>query len=686
MAAKFVIPSYFTAIDKMTKPMQQMARSVSAFSATATQNVTSFSRRAVVGMNNWIGVSESGIARQERMFRRFTPVLSEASKNMLSYAKAAAVAGGATALVAFSASQVRAFESAVASFRTIVSDLSDQEFVKFRAGIMDVAKTTRTSSVDVVQSFEKIAGLNASFAETAEGLSAVSKAAIIMSRASGDTLESSAESLVGIMNQFSLTADQADRTINVLAAGQAVGAASITQTAEAFKNFGSVAAGANITLEQSVGLIQTLGQFSVFGAEAGTKLRGAILKLQKAGLGYKSGQFQINDALVEANQRIERLGSAKAKDAALNKMFGAENISTGRILLANVELFKQFTEGVSGTSEAHKAASINSDTLNNRLKELGAAWTNIITGSDGAGQSLSYAKRVIVLLTDNLETIVNVGARVLTFFIAWKALILLSKAALVAYNVVMGVAIALQGKSAFAVMGNVVAYKAYRAAVLVATAAQWAWNVAMNANPIGILITLIGGLILLTIAAAKNWDKWGESLAFWLGPFGMIISLVQSFRRNWELIEKAFKEGGIVSGLKMIGKTILDAVLSPIQRVLELLSKLPKSLGGGIAADAAKSLESFRRGMGVDMTRENERYRQANPGVYSPAIRQAQVISASAIHGLPALDRRNAEQQVSRTETIDHSRISIDVNDPNRRTTVRSDNPAIPINVTPTFG
>lgn len=51
------------------------------------------------------------------------------------------------------------------------------------------------------------------------------------------------------------------------------------------------------------------------------------------------------------------------------------------------------------------------------------------------------------------------------------------------------------------------AIKAYEAAAVVATVAQWAWNVAMNANPIGLLITAAGLLIAGIILIATHWDE-----------------------------------------------------------------------------------------------------------------------------------------------------------------------------------
>ncbi len=312
------------------------------------------------------------------------------------------------------------FENNLASFRTIVSDLSDNEFSKFESAIKSVANSTKASSIDVAQSFENIAGLNAAFAETAEGLSAVSEAAITLSRASGDELGTTTESLVGIMNQFSMAATEADKTINVLAAGQAVGAAGITQLAESFKNVGSVASSSNVSLEQSVGLLEVLGKYNLMGAEAGTKLRGVILQLQKANIGYASGQFDINDALAEYNEKASKLTTEAEKNALAVKTFGAENITAGKILTSNIELINEFTQGVTGTTEAQKAASIQSQTLSAIWQELKNSLVNIVTSSGEAGSAMNGLKTVLKFLADNMETIVKVGGKLIMFWITYR--------------------------------------------------------------------------------------------------------------------------------------------------------------------------------------------------------------------------------------------------------------------------
>lgn len=629
-ATTFTIPSIFKAIDGISAPIKAMQKNMQSFANTA----------------------EAGIARSERLFNKLTPSIGGAAKQLLSFATTAAITAGIVSTVHFSTKSLMDYESAVQSFRTIVGG-SDDTFKKYQDRINQVAKDTKKSSVDVAASFENIAGLNAKFAETAESIGAVSEAAILLSKASRDDLAVSAQNLVGIMNQFSLEANQANRTINVLAAGAAVGASSITKTSEAFVNFGSVASGANISLEKSVALVQVLGKFSLFGAEAGTKLRGSILKLQQAGIGYASGQFDINNALAEARAKIDKLSTAKQKDAAILKMFGAENISTGKILLNNIQLFDEYTKGVTGTNAVQAAAALNSSTLAVKLDELKNRWVNIITSSDGATSSLNTAKNVIGFLTDNMDTIVSIGSKILIFFAGWKALLIVSKAVMIGYNVALGVMGALSGSASVAIGANTVALGAYKVVLALVTAAQWALNVAMTANPIGLIIVAVAALIALVVVVIKKWDEWGAALSIFMGPLGVIISMVQSFRRNWDMITQAFNEGGILAGLKAIGVTLLDAVLMPLQQLLKIVAQVT---GADWANNAMKSIEQFRKDLGVD--------------VNTPAVNPEQA------------------RQESLRETINTQRqnVAIDINDKTGRAQMTNDNPLIPITLTSTMG
>lgn len=638
----FVIPTIYTAVDRFTTVINRMGISAQGFANTA----------------------QLGVSRLERGYRKLTPVLGEAQKTLLQNFKAVAVAGALIGGITFSVSSLKDYETAVQSFRTIVSEATDNEFSAYQAKIIEVAKDTKKSSIETAQAFEKIAGLNAKFAETADGIGAVSRAAIILSKASREDLGASAESLVGIMNQFSFEADQADRTINVLAAGAAVGAASISQTSEAFVNFGAIASSANISIEQSVGLIQTLGKFSVFGSEAGNKLKGSILRIQKAGIGYKSGLFNINDALEEAKSNTDKLSTAKEKDRYLTKLFQAENISTGRILLANIDTYKEFTKGVTGTNQAQIAAEINSKTLTIRLDELKNAWINMLTGSDKATSGLDTASKAVSFVTDNLDTIVSIGSKILLFFAAWKALIIVSNIALGAYNIILGVTGAVSGVASVAIGQSAIALGAYNVVTWLATTATGSFAVALGIAGIPIWaigLAIIALIALVTVMVAK-WNTWGAAFSVILGPLGLVISLIQSFRRNWEMISEAFSNGGILAGFKAIGATLLDAILMPLQQVFKLLSNIPGI--GKFAQKAVDGIEQFRKQIGVNVTTDESGQPIKNELVNPEASRQ---------------------ESLKQTINTQKQNVAIDIKDQTGRASVKSDNNFIPISLSSTM-
>lgn len=586
-AAAFKIPTIYSLVDKFTGPARKISTSAHAVASSI----------------------ETGVARGERLFRKFTPVLSEASKQFLSFASTAAIAAAIIGGITFSVQAIKNYEVAVQSFRTIVSDLNDKQFAAYERKVREVALATKKSSIDVVKAFEMIAGLNAEFAKTPAAIGEVTESAIILAKASRDDLGKSASNLTGILNQFELQADASKRVINALAAGQAVGASSITQTADAFTVFGAVAKTANLTLEESIGLVEVLASKQIQGAEAGTALRGSILALQKAGLGYRSGVFKTRDALVEFNERLNKLTTAKRKDAYMEKVFGVINRTSGTILSQNIDLYDKFTKGVTGTSEAFKAAEINSNSLTNRLEEMRAKWVTLITTSDTTNTKLNKVKSTVVFLTDNMETLISVGFNILVFFAAWKAALLAGRIALGAYNIALGITGALSGVASVAIGKSSVALGAYKAIAWLATSAQWAWNAALTANPIGLTIAAIGVLIGFIVAVIVKWNEWGAAVSIFMGPLGMVISLVQSLRRNWDMITEAFTKGGIIAGIKAIGRTILDAIIMPVQQLAQILAKWT---GLEVFENAAKGAAIVRKALAVNTATDESGMRFRN--------------------------------------------------------------------------
>jgi hypothetical protein len=82
------------------------------------------------------------------------------------------------------------------------------------------------------------------------------------------------------------------------------------------------------------------------------------------------------------------------------------------------------------------------------------------------------------------------------------------------------------------------AVRAYRAAAVAATAVQWLFNVAMSANPIGLIVLGVGALIAAFVLAYKKVD-WFRDL----------------IKDTWKWIEKTWsKVGGFITGGGSDGK------------------------------------------------------------------------------------------------------------------------------------
>lgn len=144
--------------------------------------------------------------------------------------------------------------------------------------------------------------------------------------------------------------------------------------------------------------------------------------------------------------------------------------------------------------------------------------------------------------------------------------------------------------------------------------AQWLLNAAFS--PFGIFVALIA-------VAIANWDTFGSalltvgSLIFsvftkFLGPIGLVVALFKSLYDHWESIKKAFADGGILAGLKRIGIVLLDALLKPIQQLLELVAKIPGM--GAVASFGAAKIKELRGNLDLITPGENPK----NPVVNNP--------------------------------------------------------------------
>jgi TP901 family phage tail tape measure protein len=356
------------------------------------ENETNRFQRGVGGYKNQIGEMISGVANGTMTFAQFGKGIAGVGKAMLTFllSPAGLVIGVLAGLVLAGKALVKnsiEFGRAASSLSAITGATGkDLDFMKSKA--KEYARESSLTATEVLTAFEKIGSAAPQLLKDKEALTEVTKAAIILSESTGGKLllEDAAKATTAAMNQFNIPAAEAGRIINTLAAGSQAGSAEVQDLTASFKNVGAVASGAGMSLEQTVAALEVLGEKGLYAEEAGTKLRGSILRLQKAGIGYTSGVFNMKDALIEANQKMDSQATAVDKDKLAIKLFGAENIMAGKILLDNVDKYDQLTTAVTGTNTAYEMATVQTDNIANSNIRFGSAWQSLMLSiEDGNG-------------------------------------------------------------------------------------------------------------------------------------------------------------------------------------------------------------------------------------------------------------------------------------------------------------
>lgn len=133
--------------------------------------------------------------------------------------------------------------------------------------------------------------------------------------------------------------------------------------------------------------------------------------------------------------------------------------------------------------------------------------------------------------------------------------------------------------------------------------AMLAFNAVAAANPIGLIVVAVVGLIVLVKSAIDHFHSWGSTVLALMGPFGMIISFIVKLRENWDSVVDAFKSDGIIGALKRIGQVALDVLLEPVQKLLGWVGELT---GWDWAQNASGGVEALRRKMDL-ITPEEEK-------------------------------------------------------------------------------
>lgn len=318
------------------------------------------------------------------------------------------------------------FQQSLAGLQAITG-VSTEELQFYREQAQEIAKdkTLSTSLTETVNAFKLVGSAKPELLDSKEALAEVTKQAILLSKASGDTLESSVTSLTDTLNQYNLGADQAATVTNALAAGSKFGAAAVPQITDAITKFGVAASSSNINVFESIGAIETLAEKGLQGAEAGTSLRNVFNKLSATDILPKDATDRLAkagvdiDALSDKNltlqERIEALKPIQDDANALTAVFGAESKNAAQILIQNTDALADYTEKVQTQGVAQDQARINTETYQGAITRLKNSFDALLSGD---GDIVEFFTPIINFITDLIIAFDNAIDSIKPFFTA----------------------------------------------------------------------------------------------------------------------------------------------------------------------------------------------------------------------------------------------------------------------------
>ncbi len=402
----------------------------------------------------------------------------------------------------------------------VTAGLSNEELAKMSDQMLEIGKRNAAPLEEVPQAFNKIisAGLDANQALAA--LEPTLKAA----KAGFVDIETVASAGVNVMNS---SGRDINAVYDILFGTLQKGAASMGEIAAYLPTVVPVARNAGASLEETAGAFAFMTAQGQSASAAATLLNGAFNSLSNPKLlgNFKTMGVEIYDA--EGKMRpmsdiIENLAkqldglSDKEKAAKLSSLgLDQTSASAFAVMTQDVKKFKETLESVDNSDDALEHSLENSMTA---ADHWAIAMNNIKAFAIKAGEFLlPVITKVGKWAADITGGIIPAIKSVKDFIADWSP-------------VILGVAAAFLILNANTIAATV-SMAAHSVASGIAAAKQWILNIAMSANPIGIIIVAIGALIGWIVMLCRKYEGW---TSVWNFTKTLLVNSFWQFVDDWK--------------------------------------------------------------------------------------------------------------------------------------------------------
>lgn len=403
--------------------------------------------------------------------------------------------------------------------------------------------------------------LGPELAKTPDVLDGMASSVSILSKTMGGDTTAAADVITTAMNQYKVSlADpikaqaEMNSMMNIMAAGAKEGSSELPQLKDAIQNVGGDAESSGLKFQEMNSAIQLLDKAGKKGAEGGIALRNTLASLNQGRFLPKDVQQELkgagidlqllSDKTVPFTDRLRALKPIQNDAALLSKLFGKENKLAAEALIVSADAQDAMTAKITGTNTAVDQAAIKMATWSERMNRTKAYFSDLGIGffnvTKDAMPFLQVATQGGMLYTQLAPALSIAG-------MAAKSLGL---------NIFKAGVSALGASAKFILMG-LQGLGTFIVSMVTATAAQWGLNVAMSANPIGIVIIAVAALVAAIVGMIYYWDEIKAAIWDFIqwtidnSPFGFLMDLLDTmpvvkqaivgfFTDIWDWIEAKF--------------------------------------------------------------------------------------------------------------------------------------------------
>lgn len=485
----------------------------------------------------------------------------------------------------------------------------------------------RQSATEILDAYKLVGSAKPELLQDKEALNDVTKQALILAQASGMTLKDAVDAVTLSLNQFGDGADQAARYTNVMAAGSKYGSAAVESVTKALRNSGVAAASANVSIEQTVGMIEALAEKGIKDEVAGTGLKKFFLTLQ-------TGADETNPKIVGLETALDNLAAKQLNATKIKEMFGEEGYNVASVLINETEKVKYYTQAVTGTGVAIEQAGIKSQTAaakldqaKNKMQEMGIALMEklnpgLVSAANGIVNWTQKGVKLVDFIVRHIGAITTLTASIAAYYAGvkiatlWETKLKDAKLASIAVDKMQAVwnktllsGTLLLSSAKYALTGN----------IKLAAAAWKQFSLLISKNPFGLLLTVLTAVGVGLYQLATRSKEATEGIARMNGEliseqhsldslFGALKRTAEGSQQRRDIIQQINDKYGTYLPNLLTEKSDLDEINEAYKRinrtlVTQLAMKYKNEEIGNITSVAAKTQVEVIEGMRKDLVK-----------------------------------------------------------------------------------